>query len=115
MELKGIVHSVGQAVQVTDKFTKREFILKTEATSQYPQHIKIQTSGDKMALLDSIKAGNEVTVSVNVRGKLYTNKSGVEDCITNLQAWKIVVDSVSATPNTPGSTSQTEEDNDLPF
>lgn len=89
MEVKGQVYKVGETQQVTDKFRKREVILVTEPMGQYPQHIKVQFSQDKCALADTLQAGHDVTFQCNLRGKLYTDKNGAENCITNLEVWKV--------------------------
>lgn len=89
MEIKGQVYKVGETQQVTDKFKKREVMIVIEPSSQYPQHIKVQFSQDKCDLADSLRAGQEVTFQINLRGKLYTDKNGNENCITNLEVWKV--------------------------
>jgi hypothetical protein len=89
MEIKGQVYQVGETQQVTEKFKKREVILVTEPSSQYPQHIKVQFSQDKCDLADTLRVGSDVTFQINLRGKLYTDKSGQPNCITNLEVWKV--------------------------
>lgn len=115
MEIKGTIYKVGTTQQVTDKFKKREVILITEATSQYPQHIKVQFSQDKCDLADSLQVGQDVTFQCNLRGKLYTDKQGNENTITNLEVWKVEGGSV-AQPQAVASASQPAADvTDLPF
>jgi dsDNA-specific endonuclease/ATPase MutS2 len=91
MEIQGIIYKIGQVQQVTDSFKKLELIVKTETQSQYPQHIKIQLSQDKCALADNLKQGDECKFSINLRGKLYTDRNGNENVITNLECWKVEV------------------------
>ena len=112
MEIKGQVYKVGTTQQVTDKFKKREVILITEATSQYPQHIKVQFSQDKCDLADTLQPNQEVTFQCNLRGKLYTDKNGNENAITNLEVWK-VEGGVVALPQ--ASQPAADAADDLPF
>jgi len=70
-------------VQTFDSgFTKREFVVTT--LEQYPQDIKLECTQAKVVLLDSLKVGDNVDVSFNIRGNEYNGKYFV-----NLQAWKI--------------------------
>ena len=68
----------------TSDFTKREFVITTEADTDYPQDIKFAFTKDKCAILDKYAVGQEVIVSFNMRGNEYNGKYYV-----NLQAWKI--------------------------
>ncbi len=114
MEIKGQVYKVGTTQQVTDKFKKREVILITESTSQYPQHIKVQFSQDKCDLADSLQPNQEVTFQCNLRGKLYTDKNGNENAITNLEVWKVEGGAV-AQPQKVETAPATDAADDLPF
>lgn len=117
MEIKGQVYQVGETQQVTDKFKKREVILVTEPSSQYPQHIKVQFSQDKCDLADSLQKGQDVTFQINLRGKLYTDKNGNENCITNLEVWKVEGGQVAPpAPQANGAgLPATDLTDDLPF
>jgi hypothetical protein len=118
MEIKGQVYQVGTTQQVTDKFKKREVILVTEPSSQYPQHIKVQFSQDKCDLADTLQVGREVTFQINLRGKLYTDKNGNENCITNLEVWKVeggVVAQPTPTPANGAGLPETDIADALPF
>jgi len=115
MEIKAEIYKIGDAVQVTEKFKKRELIIKTEASSQYPQHIKVQFSQDKCSLADSLRVGQEATFHVNLRGKLYTDKNGNENTITNLEVWKVEAGEVQAPQANGAGLPATDITDDLPF
>lgn len=118
MEINGIVKQVGKTQQITEKFSKRELVLKTEYESKYPQYVLIQFSNTKVALLDNIFPGEIVTVSINLRGKEVNNGNGIKYYNT-LDGWKIVKnDEPTGTPvdPTPIVTDFSSEDStDLPF
>ena len=116
MEIKGQIYKVGTTQQVTDKFKKREVILITEQTSQYPQHIKVQFSQDKCDLADSLQSGQDVTFQCNLRGKLYTDKQGNENAIMNLEVWKVEALLPAVGNSAPAVNGQTTDvADDLPF
>ena len=48
-------------------FRKREMVITTE--EQYPQHIMIEFVQDKTDLLNNYNVGQDVKVSINVRGR----------------------------------------------
>jgi hypothetical protein len=84
MEVSGIVHLVLEKKQVTDNMSKQEVIIKT--TEQYPQAIKIEFVNAKTELLNGVNVGDNVTISINLRGNL--SKDGV-NAYVSIQGWKI--------------------------
>jgi len=87
MEISGKIKVINPTKQVSDSFKKRELVVTTN--EQYPQHILIDFVQDKCSVLDSFKVGVDVCVSINVRGKEYTNKDGELSYFNQLQGWKI--------------------------
>ncbi len=112
LQLRGeLTHVLDKVVYEKTNFTKREFIIKTD-DAEYPQDIKFEVHGEKRAddLERYNKIGNKVSVKFNLRGKLFTNKDGVEVAYPSLVAWRI--DRVE----TPQDGVQEEEEYDgLPF
>lgn len=86
-EISGRLSIKNDTVTVSDKFTKREFVIETEG--QYPQLVALQLSQDKCGLLDRINIGTELTVSVNLRGRKWTGPDGVDKYFNTLDVWKI--------------------------
>ncbi|QHB39642.1 hypothetical protein mymlan62_gp036 [Flavobacterium phage vB_FspS_mymlan6-2] len=118
MELNVKIHSIGQTQNVSDKFSKREFVVETQ--EEYKQYLLLQVTKDKCGLLDSYKVGQEVKVSLNLRGRLWTNPEGVEKCFNTLECWKISNDSetsnLSSEPtSTQQATAPSGDDSGLPF
>ena len=106
-KVKGLIKVIGDTVQVTEKFSKREVVITVE-DGKYPQHISLQATGDKTALLDGCRVGEEVEASFNLRGREWQDKH-----FNSLELWKIEVTAPAAAvapahvPDQPGD--------DLPF
>lgn len=88
-QLTGVIHSISETQVISDKFQKREFVLKEQSNPQYEQYIQLELTQDKCSMLDGYQPGQEVTVNYNLRGRLWTNKEGVEKCFNTIQAWRI--------------------------
>lgn len=87
MEIKGTLHKKNDTQVVSEKFKKREFIIKV--AGQYPEYLNCQLVNDKCFLLDKISNNDELTIHVNLKGRLWTNKEGVEVAFNTIDVWKI--------------------------
>jgi len=114
MQVKGTIYKIDSEQVISDKFKKREFVVET--MDDYPQLISIQLTQDRTGLIDIFNVGDEVTVSINLRGRKWTNKEGVDKFFNTIEAWRIegATEQVSgqATEQVSG---QAEEAGDLPF
>ena len=130
-KLTGSIKIIKDTVQVTDKFAKREFVV-TDASSMYPQDIMFQAVQDKCSMLDGFQENDNVEVSFNLRGREWTSPQGEVKYFNTLDAWRIEkvgqgipaggpsdMDLGGAAPTADQSTStpstDSEEDDDLPF
>ncbi len=105
-KVKGFIKVIGDTVQVTEKFSKREVVILVE-DGKYLQHITLQATGDKVSLLDSCRVGEEVVASFNLRGREWQDKH-----FNSLELWKI---EVIAPAVAPAHVPDKVEDDDLPF
>lgn len=88
MEVVGKVRMVDSVKEVgSNGFRKRDVVITTE--EQYPQHISIQFVQDKVSLLDSFKPGDDVRVSINLRGREWVNPQGETVYFNTIQGWRI--------------------------
>ena len=97
MELQGELIEVFDTQEVTVTFKKREFAIKT--SGEYPQEIVLEVTQDKVDLLDTFKVGDNITASVNLRGRKWTNADGVNKYFNTIQAWRIVKNGVQYDSN----------------
>lgn len=125
-KLTGTVKKVMDTVQVTEKFAKREFVIN-DSSSMYPQDIIFQAAQDKCSMLDGINQGEQVEVSFNLRGREWTSPQGEIRYFNTLDAWRIErVNTgmpqsgpsdmnLDPIPAPPSATTESAEDDDLPF
>ena len=112
------------AVQVTEKFKKREFVVEKDEQAgsfSFNNVILFQLGNDKCAAIDPFEKGMEVKVSFNLRGRKW-EKDGRSGYATNMEAWKVELVSTgnaptaSFTPPIPAENDMaTPGNDDLPF
>ncbi|MHA7942744.1 DUF3127 domain-containing protein [Formosa sp. 3Alg 14/1] len=124
MEVQGKVKMIGETQTFgSNGFRKRELVVTTE--EQYPQHILVEFVQDKTDLLNSYQVGQNVKVSINLRGRDWVNPQGETKYFNSIQGWRIeaVQDSASgAVPQgppadafEPASSLKEDDHDDLPF
>ena len=88
MEIEGKVKLIGETQTFgSNGFRKRELVVTTD--EQYPQHIMVEFVQDKCDLLNSYKVGKDVKVSINLRGREWTNPQGEVKYFNSIQGWRI--------------------------
>lgn len=119
MEVTGKIKYKSGDIQVTASFKKSELVITTD--EQYPQHILIEFAQDKCDLVDPYKIGETVKVSINLRGREWTNPQGETKYFNSIQGWRIEKLSSEPTHSTNGSYSTFEpkpienDHDDMPF
>ncbi len=127
MEVKGKIKLITETKTYgSNGFRKREMVVTTD--EQYPQFINIEFIQDKTELLDKFKVGDEVEVSINLRGREWVNPQGETKYFNSIQGWRIT----KIQPDMPGNNNvpppvndafepgnnfgvDDNEDDDLPF
>lgn len=104
MEVTGLLKAKFDTQKVSDKFTKRDFVLTTDVSTPYPQFISFQLTQDKCASIDSFNNGDDIKVHFNLRGREWNGPQGVK-YFNTLEAWKVekVAAGTSAAPSTTGA------------
>lgn len=98
-ELNGTVKVVFDEKTYGSGFNVREFVITTDA-DKYPQDICMQCVKEKVEMVDQLKAGDQVKVLFDLRGREYQNRYFV-----NLNAWKIEVSSSTYGNSDPSNNS----------
>lgn len=87
MEVTGKIKVINPEQVVSTAFKKRELVITTD--EQYPQHIIMEFTQDKCAILDGYKVGEDVKVGINIRGREWINPQGESKYFNTIQAWRI--------------------------
>ncbi len=124
MEIQGKIKAIDETKTYgTNGFRKRELVIVTE--EQYPQTILIEFVQDKTDLLNNYKPGQDVKVSINIRGREWTNPQGEVKYFNSITGWRVesvdqnISNNIPPMPATesfePASNFKEEDHDDLPF
>lgn len=116
MEITGKIKHIGETQSVgTNNFRKRELVVTTD--EQYPQHILVEFQQDKCDVLNSYKVGQEVKVSINLRGREWVKPKGESKYFNSIQGWRIEKLNATQTPKPTTKPSNVDNSNepDLPY
>ena len=122
MEVIGKIKIIGDVQTFgANGFQKRELVVTTD--DQYPQMIMIEFVQDKCDLLNNYSVGQDVKVSINLRGREWINPQGEAKYFNSIQGWRIENLSQTGSNNNvppvdqfePASNVSNGEPDDLPF
>jgi hypothetical protein len=125
MEVTGRIKVINPTQDVSASFKKRELVVTTD--EQYPQHIMIEFTQAKVDDLNNFQVGEQVKVSINLRGREWTNPQGETKYFNSIQGWRIerlqqeapaaqqMPPMPAAQAFEPATSFNEEEHDDLPF
>ena len=128
MEINGTIKVISEVQQVTEKFRKVDIVI-VDNSSKYPNYIPCQLTQDKCDLAGNLKVGDEITASINLRGREWI-KDGVAKYFVSVEIWKFEVIGIpKSTEGIPEATNgieknfqeeaiksaSEEQEDDLPF
>jgi len=88
MEITGKIKLIGETQTFgASGFRKRELVVTTD--EQYPQMLMVEFVQDKTDALNSYAVGEDVKVSINLRGREWINPEGVAKYFNSIQGWRI--------------------------
>ena len=121
MEVKGKIKKIDETKTFgASGFRKREVVVTTN--EQYPQMIMVEFTQDKCDLLNDYKVGQDITISINLRGREWINPQGEAKYFNSIQGWRVELD--GATKDEPVKQPQgdlsaidgeSDPNDDLPF
>ena len=119
MQVTGKIKLIGETQTFgSNGFRKREVVITTD--EQYPQSLMIEFIQDKCDLLNSYNPGQDVTISINLRGREWVNPQGETKYFNSIQGWRIEASQIAAPgapsmDTVPAQDLAQEENDDLPF
>ncbi len=88
MEITGKIKLIGETQTFgASGFRKHELVVTTD--EQYPQMLMVEFVQDKTDALNSYSVGEDVKVSINLRGREWINPEGVAKYFNSIQGWRI--------------------------
>ncbi|MFA5620225.1 MAG: DUF3127 domain-containing protein [Weeksellaceae bacterium] len=87
MEVTGRVKKIFEEKTFGSGFRVQEIVLTTQ--EQYPQELLIQFTQDRINLLKDAAIGDEMKISINIKGREWINPEGVAKYFVSLDAWRI--------------------------
>jgi len=122
MEVIGKIKKIDETKTYgSNGFRKRELVLTTD--EQYPQFLLIEFVQDKCDLLNNFNVGEDVKISINLRGREWQNPQGEIKYFNSIQGWRLekmqagadTVPPMDASGFEPVSSVDDSEPDDLPF
>lgn len=89
IEATGKLHTIYDTKQVSERFSKREFVLELADNPKYPQTVLFQLTGDRCAQLDGMRQGDMVRVEFSLRGREWRSPAGEVKYFNSLDVWKV--------------------------
>ena len=88
MEIQGKIKMIDETKTYGNNgFRKREVVITTE--EQYPQHILVEFIQDRCELLNPFQVGQQVKISINLKGREWVNPQGETKYFNAIQGWRI--------------------------
>ena len=89
IEITGKLHAIFDTKQVSERFTKREFVLELMDNPKYPQTVLFQLTGDRVSQLEGMNVGDQVTIEFSLRGREWRSPAGEVKYFNSLDVWRI--------------------------
>jgi hypothetical protein len=87
MKVTGKIHNVGALRVVSEKFKSKDVVLLTD--EKFPQYITIQFTQEKTDLVNPEDVGQQVEVSINLRGREWKSPTGEIKYFNTIEGWQI--------------------------
>ena len=89
IETTGKLHTIYETKQVSERFSKREFVVEIADNPKYPQTVLFQLTGDRCSQLDGLNVGDQITVEFSLRGREWRSPQGEVKYFNSLDVWKV--------------------------
>jgi hypothetical protein len=87
-DLTGKLHKVSPTQVISEKFSKREFVLECE-NGKYNEYVKCEVINDNIKFLENVEIGYHINAKCYIKGRYFQKKDGSEGLINSIQAYEI--------------------------
>lgn len=87
MKVTGKIHNVGALRLINEKFKSKDVVIVTE--DKFPQYITVQFTQDKTSLVNQEDVGEQVEISINLRGRKWESPQGEIKYFNTIEGWQI--------------------------
>lgn len=88
-EVTGKVYQINETQQITEKFSKREFVLELSNNPAYVEKVLFTLTRDKIDSINEYKVGDTISVKYNLKGREWTSPQGDIKFFNTLEVWNI--------------------------
>src|SRR5688572_10125909 len=89
IEAIGKLHTIYETKQVSERFSKREFVVEITDNPKYPQTVLFQLTGDRCSQLDGMNVGDQIAIEFSLRGREWRSPAGEVKYFNSLDVWKV--------------------------
>jgi single-strand DNA-binding protein len=101
IDLTGFIEHVGEVQNISEKFAKRDFVLRIDS-GKYTEFIRCEATNSACDLLNNFKQDDEVKISVYLTGRKYNKPTGDVAYFTSVKLSAInKVENISHVENIP--------------
>ncbi len=110
IEATGKLHTIFETKQVSERFTKREFVVELTDNPKYPQVVLFQLTGDRCTQLDGLRVGDAVRIDFSLRGREWRSPQGEVKYFNSLDCWKVEAAHTNARRDSRGRGNEFDQD-----
>ena len=89
MQIQATIKKVGPVQTVgSNGFKKSEVWVVENSNPDYPQTLSIEFTKDNAESIQEANEGDTITMSISLRGRLWTNPEGLEKCFNSINCYK---------------------------
>src|SRR5262245_32330912 len=89
IEATGKLHVIFDTKQVSERFSKREFVVEIADNPKYPQTVLFQLTGDRCSQLDGFNVGDQISIEFSLRGREWRSPAGEGKYFNSLDVGKV--------------------------
>jgi hypothetical protein len=111
MNITGTIKVIQATEQITEKFSKRAFVITTKG--EYPQLIQMELQNARTGTMDGFNVGDEIDCEFDLRGRAWTSPSGEVKYFNTIVCSRISF--IARSPQPAAIAGPSSDDSEIPF